>query len=205
MSSRLSLVIGGPVYRSYVHVIHSMAVAVLSAMCSQEGSPFVLSGFDYMHTSDLPRGRCQWLRRCIDDNRYDIAISLDADTAIVPADLLPEISSWMREDTAIGICPVRVGGTQLVNINLFSDDGREVRATADDIKMFLGVCNRISSGGFGCAVFNLHWFRTTWKQPFPEHASMDFGEDIAMCRSVRDRGGVVRALRVRTQHQEFAG
>ncbi len=205
------IIVGGCVYRSMVRAEHAASLATFAALASLENArrkgraPYI-AGFDYQHTSNLPQGRAQWLRRCIADRNAMLAISIDSDTAFEAGDLLLDIER-VSGSVAIGVVPIRIGGTDLCNINITVDDeqkGRsERRAFASELASVLEGDRLIASGGFGLAVFNLHWFRACWPEPHPEGIDMDTGEDIAMCRSVRQRGGMVVALRVRSVHHEY--
>ncbi len=195
--------VGGCVYRSQVHVTHATSVAALAVHASRPGYPDLV-GFDYAHTSDLPRGRALWLRRCIADTSADWAISVDSDTEFVASDLVDEIA---RVDGAIalGLAPIRQGGTHnVVNLNVReTPTSDERRIDGGELGQILEGDRLISSGGFGLAVFNLRWFRQCMKSPHPAKQDIGTGEDIAFCRAIAECGGLIIALAVRTVHHEY--
>jgi hypothetical protein len=216
---------GGCVYRMQVDTQHAIALAQLAMVSLMRDDGPLLAHTDYMHTSNLPQGRALWLRRQIeekiDGNRLKWAVSVDGDTSFNAGDLISELH---RVDSgfAIGLAPVRIGGTRdLCNLNLTHAD-ELLSATMDDLGRATNVAphpgrrafmeeldevfkgnRRIASGGFGVAVFNLEWFRHNWRDPAPERVSIDTGEDVEMCRSVRMRGGMIAALAVRTEHRAW--
>lgn len=189
---------------------HASSLAMLAAASARydattgmERQPPQLRVIQYMHTSNLPQGRALWLRAQIDDDSIDWAVTVDGDTTFSAIDVLDAFWSVV-DDVAIGIAPVRIGGSDgVVNLNLDIPDGGERRIEPREITETIKEQRLIASGGFGLAIFNLRWFRRRWPDPAPEGISMMCGEDIAMCRSVRARGGAIRALRVRTDHFAF--
>ncbi len=207
---------GGCVYRMQVDGRHAAGLAALAAITA--GGSIRLAEIDYMHTSNLPQGRALWLRRQMTEGKGKLAwsISCDGDTTFEAGQLLHELPR-VTGQVAMGIAPVRIGGTStLCNINVSETDeqvsrkdfehaapdfGR--RAFADDLKKCLDGDRLIASGGFGLVVFNLEWFRQCWPEPAPEHVSIDSGEDIEFCRSVRARGGLINVLAVKTDHFAF--
>ncbi len=213
---------GGCVYRMSVDGRHAASLAMLGFLCgrksAEEGrrSP-MLAGVEYMHTSNLPQGRAMWLRQQMSaEPQLTWAVSCDGDTSF-DAEHLYHAMSRVEGQVALGIAPVRIGGTtDLCNINITRKDedtsaqlvegtapehGR--RAFMSELQAVLEGDGMIRSGGFGLVVFNLAWFRACWKMPAPERVSIDTGEDIEFCRSVRDRGGQIIALKVRTDHFAF--
>lgn len=210
--------IGGCVYRLMVDTRHAGSLAALGAACIVRDSGPLLADIDYMHTSNLPQGRALWLRRQIDNRMIRWAVSVDGDTSFHAAALLHEMP-LVDASFAIGLAPVRIGGTaDLCNLNLDAEDERVQALLGDDGKVTVvphhgrrgfweelqaklrSSDRRIASGGFGVAVFNLDWFRQCWADPAPERASIDTGEDIEFCRSVRARGGMIAALNIPTDH-----
>lgn len=188
---------------------HASSVAMLAAASARAesitvGNPWSeLRAIEYTHTSNLPQGRALWLRDQIANKSIDWAISVDGDTTFNAHDVMREMWHVVNE-FAIGLAPVRCGGSaDTVNLNLIGRDGMPTRISASEINAAIEGRNEIESGGFGLAIFNLGWFRRLWTEPAPEGISMACGEDIAMCRSVRSRGGKVRALRIRTEHFAF--
>lgn len=221
---RIPLVVGGCAYRLGLRVEHAASLAQFAAciavddmeagaMDSSDRSDrpsFEIASVDYQHTSNLPQGRCQWLARAVAFTSrapLALAVSIDSDTSFHAFDLMLDLPVVLAPDVAIGCVPIRVGGTSLCNLNVTAVHGSRGR-TVDRMAMEkLGAVlegNRnIESGGFGLAVFNMTWFRTHWPEPEPVGIGLNVGEDIAMCRAVRERGGRVVALRVRAQHHEF--
>lgn len=208
---------GGCVYRNMVHVGHvgSLLSMVATSMTLPRGPRFV--GIDYMHTSELPRARCVWLRRCMDDKHATHAVSIDSDSEFDGPELL-SLLECVSGSVAIGVVPFYIGGTEYINVNrlAYLEDVEEERMSHEALRgAFLGArAVPISSGGFGVAVFNLDWFRSHWS-PEPEswdlrvdsgeprrarRAVITVGEDIALCRSVRHRAADVVALRVSSSH-----
>lgn len=206
---------GGCVYRMLVDGRHAASLAMLARMSGQSFP--ALASIDYRHTSNLPQGRCLWLRDQIArEPHVDWAVSCDGDTSFDAVHLLLEMTR-AEGAIAMGIAPVRIGGTEaLSNINVTVTDEEiskshldkhpgEIVRRADEgrLKKVLDGDRLIASGGFGLVVFNLSWFRTCWPEPEPEHVSIHTGEDIEFCRSVRARGGLIAALRVKTDHFAF--
>lgn len=210
---------GGCVYRMLVDGRHAGALAGLTAIATVRDDGPQLATIDYEHTSNLPAGRMLWLRRQLEHKpALKWAISVDGDTVFRPESLLAELAR-VDGPIALGLAPVRIGGTEsLCNLCITDEDekisaqlspsGAEIQlAPAHGRRMFdrelravLDGDRRISSGGFGVAVFNLEWYRHHWKRPSPEAVSIDTGEDIEHCRSIRTRGGEIIALNVRTDH-----
>lgn len=203
---------GGCAYRQQVHVRHASALAAL-ACAPVKGGP-ILASIDYKHTSNLPAGRALWLREQLADmeGRLSWSVSVDSDTTFDAAQLHHEITG-VDGQFAIGIAPVRIGGTEdLCNVCITDEDERISatkiterpgvgrRAFLAELRTVLDGDRIITSGGFGVVVFNLRWFRQCWPDPAPEHVSIDTGEDIEFCRSVRARGGLIRLLAVQTDH-----
>lgn len=212
-SSIPRFIVGGPAYRETVHVRHMgsvVALAQASIVMSRAGEAIAdMVGLDYRHSSALPQIRCIMLRDMIADWGIKWFVSVDSDTTFNAGHLLAELHQ-VTGQTAIGLAPVRQGGTDgVVNLNLTSDDERRiaprpcadpVRMVGDELARVLEGDRHIESGGFGVAVFNLDWYRSTWPLPSPEHCSIDTGEDIEHCMSVRKRGGIIKALRIQTDH-----
>lgn len=209
---------GGCVYRAQVRYEHATALATLSTVQALEHvatgrfpNPVLISSYDYMHTSNLPQGRAQWLRRQIRDVETAIAISMDSDTwfrdAKQMAAQLRELVSrdWMS--WALALAPVRQGGTDRCNLRTLGNaaGGPSVGDPLpwSEIDSWAQAGIPIGGGGFGLAVFNLRWFRNRWLDPEPERCSINTGEDIEMCLSIRRREGQIRVLPVETNHAEF--
>lgn len=196
-------IVGGCAYRNMVHTRHMSSVLELLQVSRRSASAPVFAGLSYMHTSNLPRGRCEWLRALL-ATEAEWAVTVDSDTEFSAPELLARME-FVHSGRAIGIAPVVIGGTgraPILNIN----DGQG-RVSTDDMACLgalesLGVVP-IQSGGFGLAVFNLRWFRRHWPAPVPERVSWERSEDIAMCESVTRRGGSVVALAVGTVHHEL--
>lgn len=199
-------------YRMQGDERRTASIATLAVLAARRGDQLAWAGHQSMHTSNLPQGRCLWIRELIEDVRVTWAISIDGDTTFDGGDLLHEIPAVVGS-VAMGICPVRIGGTDdLCNVNLDDDDERISASLAptisvgtrarwgDRLKRVMHERTPIASGGFGVVVFNLEWFRNHWRDPQPERVSIDTGEDIEFCRSVRSRGGKIIALGVRTDH-----
>lgn len=201
---------GGCAYRMQVDARHATSLAHLAATSvlssyHDDGAPHrrLLAGTDYRHTSDLPRGRCLWLRDQIAEPRFAWAVSCDSDTTFDAAHLLGELAR-VTGQIAIGLAPVRIGGTERCNLRLRGPQPPDERqATTKALAAVLDGDRLIESGGFGLAVFNLAWFRTSWPLPTPEGLDFETSEDIAFCRAVASRGGLIAALRVRTDHYAF--
>lgn len=195
---------GGCVYRLMVDTRHASSLAALAAASAIDPSAPMISAIQYKHTSNLPAGRCEWLRDQIADTSLRWAISVDGDTTFHAGALLTEMRV-VAGDFAIGLAPVRVGGTDgTCNINMTKadEDARrnERPVTMAMLRDILQGDRKITSGGFGVAVFNLEWFRAKWPDVAPECVSILTGEDIELCRSVRRRGGNVALLNVPTDH-----
>jgi hypothetical protein len=181
------------------------SIATLAVMAARRGDQLAWAGHQSMHTSNLPAGRCTWLRELIAETRVEWAISIDGDTTFEASDLLLALPS-VTGGVAIGVAPVRIGGTgDLCNVNLHARDeitgphGKRA-SFGNELARVMSERIPIASGGFGVAVFNLGWFRNHWALPVPERVSIDTGEDIEFCASVRERSGKILALPVRTDH-----
>jgi hypothetical protein len=207
-------VTGGCTYRMLRHEQSAGSIMELAVFARGDAS-LTWGGHYAMHTSNLPQGRALWLRDLISSQGYalpiNVGISVDGDTAFSALALLREIP-LVTGDVAIGLCPVRIGGTEdLCNLCLSTDDeaaSANLRPVAErriswgaELRSKLKSSDRdIASGGFGVAVFNLDWYRRHWPLPEPEAVSILTGEDIEHCRSVRKRGGRIIALAVPTDH-----
>lgn len=196
---RRTFSVGGCVYRNMVHIAHASSVAMLvrESVMRVNGGP-VFAAFDYLHTSDLFRGRCEWLRRQIRNPDLYYAISVDSDSEFDGPALLTALSTMVGSN-AIGVVPMFIGGTPHLNVNGWCTAGEERLTrgelaelfTEHEMRVDAGVARTdgtdgakyyddphyetaytpISSGGFGVAVFNLVWFRRFWSDPYPEIAS----------------------------------
>lgn len=199
--TRSTIIFGGVVYRMTVDARHAAALAHLAVLADRTAPQ--LAEIDYMHSSNLPRARCEWLRRCIASGAT-WAVSCDADTTFDARELHGVITR-VRGPVAMGIAPVRMGGVTDSNITIRQADESIVRLT---MAMALDWAGRggppiIEHGGFGLVVFNLAWFRANWSDPTPEGVGWERSEDIALCDAVRGRGGKLIALGVRTDHLAF--
>lgn len=224
MGIQPKFIIGGCAYRQQIHVQLAASIAHLASICTVRDDGPVFAGIHFQHTSNLPQGRMLWLREQIaDKSKPKWAISVDSDTIFNAAHLKAELAR-INGQTAIGICPVRIGGTEdLCNINITDEDekmsmemdtespsmlasakqarhGRRVKWGAELKALLDGTDRQIWSGGFGVVVFNLDWYRQVWQNPEPEFCSIATGEDTEHCRSVRIRGGRIEAMRVQTDH-----
>jgi hypothetical protein len=218
MASRPLFSFGGCVYRMLVDARHAASLATLAALATVRDDGPQLASFDYEHTSNLYAGRMLWLRRQLDTKpRLKWAVSVDGDTTFTAQSLLHEMQH-VDGQVAIGLAPVRIGGTETLCNLCITDEDEQISASLgadnrielaphhgrrmfmEDLQKVIQGDRRISSGGFGVAVFNLDWYRQAWKDPAPERASIDTGEDIEHCKSVRARGGGIIALNVRTDH-----
>ncbi len=185
-----------------VHAQHAVCLSGIAAL-SMAGDfiepplPRFMAA-DYQHTSNLPKGRCEWLRRQIAEHDLTHAVSMDADTWCQPDQLLAAIQS-VSGVNAMGIAPVRMGDGRF-NIRAMGTDAFVDKLTLERI---VSEKLAISAGGFGIVVFNLAWFRERWPEPEPETTGFNTGEDIEICRSVRRRDGIITALPVATTHASF--
>lgn len=199
----MKIAIGGCAYRSMVHVVHASSVAYFTAGCVLAQHEVNLK---YRHTSNLPQGRCLWLREQISEGQ-DIAVSVDSDTAFDPMEAIAVIEDFAihciaAQNVAIGIAPVFRSHKGTVALNLYTGHGKMLAVDECD-----SGHRRLWAGGFGMAVFNLAWFRRHWEKPFPEsfgapEESIDQGEDIQFCRSVARRNGAITTLWIPTKHYD---
>jgi hypothetical protein len=190
---------GGPSYR-LLRSEHSVRSLIELACLCQHSTEYHYDGHSAFHTSNLWTGRASWLRAMIGDASIDVAIACDTDTSFQADRLLPELRRVVGSvHVAIGICPVRIGGTEECNLNI---GGKRIRA-AGLIELLKSQRRDIESGGFGVAVFNLAWYRANWPLPAPERVEIGLGEDTEHCEAVRSRGGKVIALSVPTSHGAF--
>lgn len=215
----ITIITGGPSYRLMRHEQSATALMELAVLCERFGSAaaahgsqsgFSFAGHNPFHTSDLWGGRALWLREHIADKRIDAAIAVDTDTTFNAMRLLLEVRDQVvcKTDVAIGLCPVRRGGTGKPGTkgtgecNLQLDGGKHIRE-GGLVELLRSERRDIVAGGFGVAVFNLGWYREHWPLPEPEEIRLGLGEDIEHCHAVRKRGGRVVALAVPTEHFAF--
>jgi hypothetical protein len=203
----MKFAVGGCAYRSMVSTFHLRSVVELLQAVVQGGPEPI--AFHYLHTSNLPQGRCQWLRTLMAIHA-DFAISIDSDTQFDGGRLYSLLDAFALSRAAIGIVPMVIGGTgdrPVLNVNeIDSQNVNEIDSQArignlDTLGWHDGLC-RVASGGFGLAVFNLHWFRQRWPNVSPEGITFTRGEDIAMCDGVRSRGGLILAMQVDAVHHD---
>jgi hypothetical protein len=194
----VTIATGGCTYRMLRDERSMRSIIELAAACERSPGEFNYGGHYAKHTSNLWTGRAEWLRDMIADKLTDFAVSIDSDTAFNAMRLLIECRRINALDIAIGICPVRIGGTGECNLNI-GDPPRRIRA-AGLAELLKSDAREIESGGFGVAVFNLWWYREHWPLPAPEVIELGLGEDVEHCRAVRKRGGKVIALSVPTTH-----
>jgi len=197
--SRTTMIFGGVVYRMQVDARHAASLAQLAVLASRAAP--ALTEIDYQHSSNLPRARCEWLRRAIASGAT-FAISCDADTAF-DARRLHDAIMHVRGTTAIGVAPVRMGGTTESNVTTEGADGTVRRLSMEGAALAGQAREAVLHGGFGLVVFGLGWFRAHWPEPTPEGVGWERSEDTALCDAVRARGGVVRALPVPTVHLAY--
>lgn len=202
----MRLMVGGCVYRNMVHTSHCASMVSFAARIAGDyGSELELC---YRHSSNLPQGRSLWLRGAL-LSRAEMAITVDSDTGFDGGILHDELLCLPRDSNswAIAVAPVCRDTEFGPRINVYSSQGM----TCDPRAMLYGTVPRLWAGGFGLAVFNLHWFREHWPTPFPQpfgKPEIDYinqGEDIQMCRSVSDRGGFIYAMYVPTVHYGVNG
>jgi hypothetical protein len=191
-----------------VHSSHAISLADLATKSVTH--PYLgnieVHDYAYMHSSNLPQGRSFWLRNRIND-MCDFAVTVDSDTGFNAGDLIRELGDHGDTDYAIGIVPVirdRPGG---LSLNVYTSQGKALGPSDCDIRTVKRPA--IWAGGFGLAVFNLHWFRSNWPLPFPEQFGgpedyINQGEDVQMCRSVARRGGKLIPLFVGNTHYDMA-
>jgi hypothetical protein len=198
--------VGGCAYRLQLSAAHASCIAALAALSSFRDDGPTFAGTSYRHTSNLPQGRALWMRDLIASADLRWAITLDSDTSVYPADLLMALCKWDElGEVAIGIVPVAEGGSGRVNLRTFDEIAGPRVVEASELGAIYAGNLPIESGGFGCAVFDLAWFRANWQLPEPEGHGIYTGEDLELCRSVRRRGGILRALAVRSVHAPFEG
>lgn len=195
----MRMFVGGCAYRSSVHVRHATSMAELATRG-------IDLEFNYRHTSNLPQGRCLWLRAAI-HSKCDFALSVDSDNSFSSERIVDEISEVLEYDSAIVVAPVVRDTSFGKRLNLWSAPGIALRPSD---------CNRLLpgptlwAGGFGVVLFNLAWFRLHWPAPFPEQFGdaadyINQGEDTQLCRSVASRGGRIAAMLIETAHHWSAG
>jgi hypothetical protein len=182
-----------------VHAQHAAVHALIAGFATADSHGPRYTGAHYMHTSNLPKGRCTWIRNLIKEKDLTHAVSMDADTWCRPQELLQAMPS-VTGLVAMGICPVKQGDGRF-NLRVRNPAGE--LAFVKDPAIFYG--KEIAAGGFGVVVFNLAWWRDVWPEPVPEAVSYDTGEDIELCRSVANRGGKLICLPVPTAHASFEG
>jgi hypothetical protein len=201
--------IGGICYRHLVRTEHMGSVMQL--ICGDGPLQIMWSGeMDYMHSSNLPAARAQWLRRRIAAGA-NLAVSMDSDTQLDGVQLR-RCMSHIDDRTAIAIVPMRIGGGDGLTNVLGRGTMARMRTGHIAHEFFasdIPTCAvPIDTGGFGCAVFNLDWFRANWPSPTAERCKVDseFGEDIDMCLAVRRRSTEERTvvmLKVDSMHHDI--
>ena len=198
--ARAHFTFGGVVYRMMVDARHAASLAQLAVQADR--TPPMLSEVDYRHTSNLPRGRCEWIRDAmLADAMW--AISCDADTSFDAIQLHASIMR-VRDGIALGVAPVRIAGTTTTsNITARMGDGVTRRLDVADAGKLAAHHGEIEHGGFGLVVLNLAWLRKHWPAPTPEGVGWERSEDTAICDSIRARGGKIIALPVATSHHGF--
>lgn len=197
---KLTIATGGVSYRMQRDERSVGSLIELAMFCGRS-SQYEYAGHQAYHSSNIWTGRAVWLRELIADVSIDIAVSVDSDTTFRPIQLLVELERMNSLDNAIGLCPVRVGGTDECNLAFEHPTSGVRRIRLSGLQELLKSGQReIHSGGFGVAVFNLHWYREHWPLPAPERIEFGMGEDTEHCLAVRKRGGKVIALAVPTDH-----
>jgi hypothetical protein len=205
--------IGGVVYRSLLHTAHQgSVVGMIVASIPEDGTarpaPWEMlwdGQFDYVHSSNLPAARAEWLRRQIANSAISWSVSVDSDSEFDGGTFLRCLQQ--ASDAAIVIVPMMIGGGGgRVNCSI----GASRQSAGQMTKLFRASnkLNRevaITSGGFGVAAFNLEWFRSHWPDASAERHSADsvYGEDVEMCLAVGRRGGTITAVPVNSQHHDL--
>lgn len=195
----------------------SSAIANLAALSVQQYNGKVddpvYAGASWRHTSNLPQGRCLWIRGECSTKSLDLAVSVDSDTWFESQDLYLALAMFPASDPtiAMGIAPV-VQGNGFMNLRVPIDGPpypthasvRELRcARIDELRSLLEREKPVLAGGFGLVVLNLNWWRANLPKPEPILQGIDTGEDIELCRQVTARGGKIIPLRVSTDHAAF--
>lgn len=203
-------VVGGIVYRSMVHTSHLGSVLNMVGASIVRGNDVLNESYltfldlDYVHSSNLPVARADWLRRQVNDaTSAKWAVSVDSDSEFDGASLY----AYMADDPdppAIAIVPMFCGG-----------GGRRLNVVMGDVRMSVESMRMrsqtekptvpITAGGFGVAAFYLPWFRRTWRDVRAERSSIDsaYGEDIDMCLAVARRGGRIGAVPIDSRHHDL--
>jgi hypothetical protein len=210
--------VGGVVYRNLLHTAHQGSVVqlIVESTASYErrdalnpNRALCWNGqFDYMHSSNLPAARAEWLRRQIADESLSWSVSVDSDSEYDGGTLLRCLQeSHVSSSAAIVIVPMLIGGGG-GKLNCSLGLGRQSAGQMTKLFRASNKRNRevdIVSGGFGVAAFNLSWFRCFWRDASAERHSADsvYGEDIEMCLAVGRRGGTITAVPVNSQHQDL--
>lgn len=211
-----TFVIGGVVYRSIVHTAHLGSIlqtvsASLVDLPEGVSPPTWHLGFDaidYVHSSNLPTARAEWLRRQVNDTTAEWAVSADSDSEWDGYQLYTYMALFSTEDEppAISVVPMFCGGGG-GKLNIVMGD---VRQTVGQMRNRFagqrgGPAVSITAGGFGVVAFYLPWFRRAWRDVRPERSSIDsvFGEDIDMCLAVSRRGGSIAAVCVNSKHHDL--
>lgn len=195
-------IIGGVAYSLQVRAEHAVTLAELAYELAKRtlgtrgcgAGTDALVGYDYAHTSVLPEGRFNWLKRACLDTRANWAITIDADTWIKRGhawELLDAIPRSPRERLAlVGVLvPCRDG-----RVNAWSAPGR--RLSRDELAS-KGL-TKVESIGLAIAAYHLPWYRERLSaSSFCVVPSKDggeyIGEDVWHCRWVADQGGEVYA------------
>jgi hypothetical protein len=203
-------VVGGVVYRSMVHTAHLGSVVNMVGASIVRGNDVLNERYltfldlDYVHSSNLPVARADWLRRQVNNaTSARWAVSVDSDSEFDGASLY----AYLADDPsppAIVIVPMFCGG-----------GGRRLNVVMGDMRLSVESMTRrfaaekptvaITAGGFGVAAFYLPWFRGNWRDVRPERSSIDsvYGEDIDMCLAVARRGGRIGAVPIDSRHHDL--
>lgn len=223
----IRFVVGGNAYRMQVDGRVAGSIAALAALSiNHYPSTPLFSGVCFQHTSNLWQGRSMWLQTMIDDPSYHLAVTVDSDTNFDPERLLlamaTEFDIKSPNSKALAIVPVREGSGGS-NMRL---DGLSV-ATERDHAELSQRSSEIVAGGLALAVYDLRWFRMHMPKPRPIYPSWGaelgavthldglarplakpgwLGEDMALCLSIRARGGKIYSLPAgKTKHYAFEG
>jgi len=112
MSARPLFSIGGCAYHMRVDGRVAADIAHLAASATVRDVGPQLASIQFNHTSNLPAGRMLWLRSQLDQTpRLKWAISVDSDTSFAAPALLAELA-LVDGPVALGLAPVRIGGTE---------------------------------------------------------------------------------------------
>lgn len=218
MNRASAYVIGGCAYRMQIDARLAASIAgtaiITTLMSQMEDDPrapsLILRAVDFTHTSNLPQGRCLWIRSILEMTDVEYAISVDSDCwydadkfsrALLAIDAANRAGDV--DDVGMWTAPVAQANGE-INWRVKTSGGRIAVPSRDELALVMDGRLPIERSGWGLVVLNLSWWREFWAKPEPFINSILTGEDMELTRGVRDRDGRVAPLNVNVGHAAFA-